>query len=1226
MPPRHLFGPVAPEVADQRLSTLKDQTCRTFALRGRADMLLSWHDSWDRAFARLPSGWRPEFVAVSTARTALPPWLFTCPVPLIALATHSAESWTAHRQLLPLFDLVLADAPSADALHRTGMGHVRAAPLFGLDRDFLVPVPEIPRDIDVLFLGSLDPIWRAERLPWLARVAALADRYRVHIDSAVTGAEYRHLLRRAKIVFNRSAHAGCNRRTFEAPACGALLVQEFENRDVPQWLAPGREYVTYADDNLEPLIEYYLTHESDRAAIAEAGRRRVQGYSFDAVWTNLADEIGRELPGLRDRAASRLSAGEGHGLLTRVALNHTTVSGRDVTLERELGDAVREAPDDAHVAYLYGVAGNGGTAAFERSLELDADHHLARLALARELLAAGRAPSAAQFAADGIERLERDGWADSLAGLPPPNSHDRFRHEWERAGFTFAGEAAAERAAKRSLLRLELLLTLGESARDPGALYEARLEAPGSPAAAASLGRALAGAGRYTAAGRHLRYALEQLPFDVTLASDLADSHRIRGDAPALDRLIGERRRLAAAGPVAWDDWFVPPPPAADSCLVSILVLCCNEVKLTHSCLTSVLRHTRTPYELILVDNGSTDATPEFLREVASSTGPARVAVVRNDRNLGYAGGVNRGLAEAKGDWVCLLNNDTEVYSGWLDGLLAAAAAGGPRVGIVGPISNYAAPPQLVDNVPDDRAGRAAFAEQARLCASPFTEVPRLTGFCQLVRSEVWRQLGGLDERFGPGFFEDDDLCLRARRAGWRLMLTRGVFIHHEGSRTFHGLGLDASEMLRKNFAKFRDKWGEAAVAGYADPFAQPIPIRRRGRRVSLTMIVRNEEANIRDCLLCVRDLVDEIIVIDTGSTDRTREIARELGAKVYEFPWIDDFAAARNEALRHATGDWAFWLDADDRLDEENRARLRQLFASLPETPAAYVIKCECIRSAPGDAATVVDHVRLFPLDDRVRWRHRIHEQILPSLRSVGAEVHWSDVVVQHIGYVDPALRGRKLDRDLRILMLELQELPDHPFTQFNLGQAYLERSDPLTALRHFRASLTRSAPGDSITRKLFSMLAHCLRHLDRSPEAVPVLAEGRRHFPEDAELIYGEAQLRLEGGDAAGAERLARELLAGKEKAHFASVDASLRGAKARHLLAAALLFQDRRADAEHEWQGLLASDADYRPAWLGLGELYLRESRWAEVAVAVGRLGPGSPEGAALREKAARAGAAL
>ena len=223
--------------------------------------------------------------------------------------------------------------------------------------------------------------------------------------------------------------------------------------------------------------------------------------------------------------------------------------------------------------------------------------------------------------------------------------------------------------------------------------------------------------------------------------------------------------------------------------------------------------------------------------------------------------------------------------------------------------------------------------------------------------------MGQLDEGFGLGFFDDDDLCLRARRAGFRLAVALDCYVHHFGSRTFRSLGINTTQQLEQNLALYRAKWGTEEAARYTVPGtpvgAVPAPERAMsvsapaafapalafcgdepliasvaprvvipavaGRpRVSLTMIVKNEEHNLPDCLASVRDLVDEAVVIDTGSTDRTREVAARFGCVVGEFPWIDHFAAARNAALERATGDYAFWMDADDRLDEANRTRLK--------------------------------------------------------------------------------------------------------------------------------------------------------------------------------------------------------------------------------------------------------------------------------------------------------------
>ena len=122
----------------------------------------------------------------------------------------------------------------------------------------------------------------------------------------------------------------------------------------------------------------------------------------------------------------------------------------------------------------------------------------------------------------------------------------------------------------------------------------------------------------------------------------------------------------------------------------------------------------------------------------------------------------------------------------------------------------------------------------------------------------------------------------------------------------------------------------------------------------------------------------------------------------------------------------------------------------------AAYVVRCACDPSPDGTGGdTVVDHIRLFPLREGLRWTYRVHEQILPALRRFKIPVHWTDITVRHTGYVDQALRGRKLERDTRILRAELDERPDDPFVLFNLGAIAVERKDWTDALGYLERSL---------------------------------------------------------------------------------------------------------------------------------------------------------------------------
>ncbi len=464
----------------------------------------------------------------------------------------------------------------------------------------------------------------------------------------------------------------------------------------------------------------------------------------------------------------------------------------------------------------------------------------------------------------------------------------------------------------------------------------------------------------------------------------------------------------------------------------------------------------------------------------------------------------------------------------------------------------------------------------------------------------MYEAIGGLDERFGLGFFDDDDLAVRAQRAGFELAVAHDLFVHHYGSRTFAGNGIDAERLLEENLRRFTDKWGvdttrggrrvalrpwmdecHAEARSRGEPCGEersPRPLAARPPRmvrVSLTVIARDEEKNLPHCLESVRGIFDEIVVVDTGSVDCTREVAREYGAEVFEFAWIDDFAAARNAALGHATGDYAFWLDADDVIEPGQRAALRMLLDGLRSgDEAAYVVRCACDPGSDGSGgSTVVDHIRLFPLRPDVRWSYRVHEQILPALRRAGVPVRWTDLVVRHTGYADVALRARKLDRDARILMEELADRPEEPFVLFNLGAIAIERKDWGGALGYLERSRARSAPRDSITRKLFALIARAHQMLGDTAAALRVCSEGLALNPEDAEVWFRKAVVHRRRGESSEAEACWRKILELKRPDSFASVDMGIYGHLTRRNLAALAAERGDAAEATRLWRAVLA-----------------------------------------------------
>lgn len=303
--------------------------------------------------------------------------------------------------------------------------------------------------------------------------------------------------------------------------------------------------------------------------------------------------------------------------------------------------------------------------------------------------------------------------------------------------------------------------------------------------------------------------------------------------------------------------------------------------------------------------------------------------------------------------------------------------------------------------------------------------------------------------------------------------------------------------------------------------------IGQRRHRVSLTIIARNEEANLPACLASVADLFDEIILIDTGSIDRTREVARSLGAQVFDVPWIDDFAAARNAALERATGDVIFWLDADDRIDDENRGRLRSLLDGLRDDGTAFVMGCLSESVNGTDSAVLADRIRLFPNRPEVRWEDRVHEQILPSLHRAGIPIRRADVTIRHTGYTDPQMRRLKSERNARLLMAELRDRPGDPIVLFNLARAALDRKDAQAGVNHLTEALNGLSPGNPFARELHVYLATAHQLLGKWDAALEACEAGLAAAPDDGELLFREAVVRYQLGDKVGAGDRWRRIL---------------------------------------------------------------------------------------------------
>ena len=224
------------------------------------------------------------------------------------------------------------------------------------------------------------------------------------------------------------------------------------------------------------------------------------------------------------------------------------------------------------------------------------------------------------------------------------------------------------------------------------------------------------------------------------------------------------------------------------------------------------------------------------------------------------------------------------------------------------------------------------------------------------------------------------------------------------------------------------------------------------GLTLSLCMIVKDEEEMLPQCLAAVRDAVDEIVIVDTGSTDRTVEIAEEFGAKVLHHAWTGDFSEARNVSFDAATSDWIVYLDADEVLIEEDADRLRALTGRVWRE-AFYLIETNFTGSIEDGTSVNHNALRVFRNRPEYRFSGRLHEQIANTLPGYLPErLEVSDVRVEHYGYLGVVRDAKeKSRRNLELLLKQSDEGVDTAFHHYNLGSEYSGAGDQAKALEHF-------------------------------------------------------------------------------------------------------------------------------------------------------------------------------
>jgi tetratricopeptide (TPR) repeat protein len=365
--------------------------------------------------------------------------------------------------------------------------------------------------------------------------------------------------------------------------------------------------------------------------------------------------------------------------------------------------------------------------------------------------------------------------------------------------------------------------------------------------------------------------------------------------------------------------------------------------------------------------------------------------------------------------------------------------------------------------------------------------------------------------------------------------------------------------------------------------FNLPVPASEREQLpagISLCMIVKNEERFLAECLASVRDAVDEINVVDTGSTDRTVEIARSFGADVIFREWRNDFGWARNESLAMAARRWTLVLDADEEITPDSLALLRALRETPADATGVYVQIQNLVDDASGAASTMT-HIlpRLFPTTPRIRYRNVIHESlVVDGERHLLAVV--SPITVRHKGYTAEILGARgKNARNQPLLERALREASDDAFSWFNFGTAAITAGDHETGIDVLEKMFAMPGPRRMFFPIASVMLAYAYAEgRGDVAKGLQIVDQALAETPGHANIIFTRAHLltlqkRWDESRAAYEEAMASRAAS----ANLAMVDDEIFTWKAALNIASTYVREDRMQEAVAWFERALANKPD-------------------------------------------------
>ncbi len=383
-------------------------------------------------------------------------------------------------------------------------------------------------------------------------------------------------------------------------------------------------------------------------------------------------------------------------------------------------------------------------------------------------------------------------------------------------------------------------------------------------------------------------------------------------------------------------------------------------------------------------------------------------------------------------------------------------------------------------------------------------------------------------------------------------------------------------------------------------------------------MIVRNEERHLAQAIQSVQKLANEIIIVDTGSTDGTIRVAKQFATLLVQVPWEDDFSAARNISLEEATGDWIFILDADEILHPEDVGRVEK-WMGMKDAQAFFVRLINRREHFIGYHEEHSPSLRLFRNDPSYRFSGAIHEQIYAIPRE---KIYSSDLRVIHHGNLLSRQKNiQRGKRNIRILLNEIKRNPSDPFNLYNLSTEYASAGEYEKAIHYLVEAKEQMKEKPMWASRLYKILAYCYLEVQRWEEALLAVEEGIQQFPQFTDLHFlkgmvfekrGRSQEAIHAfhtclalGDSIQSEHLAERGM-GSDRAYYSLgriYEKLNEKKKAEHCYQQAFQWNPSHLDAGLRWVRLLSEKRTAKEILSGLN--FMLDAMNAEHLLMISRL---------------------